>query len=443
MNLRHPKNNKLLSSYERARLVAFITCLSAFLYHTGVFFVFMVFKIFPMMILNVFSIVLFLGILLLIPKQKSYVFLYFIASVEVVIFQFMMGFFLGSEIGYHFFILLMGLLPFLVFEYRFKIATLFTVATSFTFIAFDNIHMSAKYLLPSVAVRTFKVVNVSVSVAIIILMVLIYTHIVYKIELQLKHQNHNLENEIRLAAFIQQNFYKQENIEFLNWDIAYYNRPLAGVSGDLYDFYKNGDKLDGVGIFDVSGHGISSGLVTMLVKNIIHQEFYKEEELELWEVVNKINDRVISEKGKIQNYLTGILVRINNFRLELVNAGHPYPVVYRHSTGSCQYLEKAEDFSGGAIGISGFPAYFYSQFLDLENGDEIVLYTDGISDTLNSRNERFGSSEFLKVIKENVHLSAAEQIKAIRGKLKEFRKDSELTDDMTIIILKRKDLLDI
>ena len=57
-----------------------------------------------------------------------------------------------------------------------------------------------------------------------------------------------------------------------NYEIAYYNKAMAGVSGDFYDFYYNNTSLEGFGIFDVSGHGLASGLVTMLAKNIIEEE---------------------------------------------------------------------------------------------------------------------------------------------------------------------------
>ena len=64
-----------------------------------------------------------------------------------------------------------------------------------------------------------------------------------------------------MAAVIQQSFFRQDVKNIKKYEVAYFSRPMVGVSGDLYDFYKTGDKLDGLGVFDVSGHGISSGLV--------------------------------------------------------------------------------------------------------------------------------------------------------------------------------------
>ena len=84
-------------------------------------------------------------------------------------------------------------------------------------------------------------------------------------------------------------------------DIAF--KPMSGVSGDLYITFISENKLEGIGIFDISGHGIASGLVTMLVKNIIENEFQKGINLPLNEVMDTINERIIIEKGNIDEVI--------------------------------------------------------------------------------------------------------------------------------------------
>ena len=95
---------------------------------------------------------------------------------------------------------------------------------------------------------------------------------------------------------------------------------MMGVAGDLFDFYTDSNSLDGLGIYDISGHGISSGLLTMLVKNIIHNEFYKKENKTLDEILYKSNNRIIEEKGNVENYVTGILMKIKNNDVNFVVA---------------------------------------------------------------------------------------------------------------------------
>ena len=445
---------RIFSSYARSEIIAFLSTAAAFIYHILVFIAFGVLKIYPMFFFNFFSISLFAVLLYLIPRKKAYEFMYLVAAVEVIIHQILAEYCLGSYTCFRSFIFLMGALPYLVFQENFRTSAFFTIFTTVIFFVLSFLNMKSRFILHPNILLTFRLTNIFLSFSMVIMVIMIYSFIAQSLEKQLEIHGENLEKEIRLAAFIQQNFYRHDAVKFDGWDIAYYNRPLAGVSGDLYDFYTTKDGTEGAGLFDVSGHGISSGLVTMLVKNIIQQEFENQKDLDLWEIVNIINDRVIAEKGKIQNYLTGILIRFikedsdseisytttmpqNTANLELVNAGHPYPLIYRRHLRNCEYLERASDTNGGSIGIAGFPAYYYSQFVTLNQGDEIILYTDGISDAENPYGERFGQSELIKVINDCANLPAREQIKHINHRIHDFCSGEEIKDDMTMIIIRK------
>lgn len=385
---------------------------------------------------NFISISVFLIILLLVPRLKSYIVLYGLASLEVITHQVLADYFLGSYCSFHSFILLLGLMPFLVFENKKKYALPVTIICSLIYIYFASRTIEPQMEIAENILFSVRRMNISIMVFMIVFVILIYTSVVYRIEKYLKTHSESLENEIKMAAIIQQNFFRQEIDDIKKYEVAYFSRPMVGVSGDLYDFYKTGEKLDGLGVFDVSGHGISSGLVTMLVKNIIHQEFYNEKDAELWEIVNRINDRVIEEKGDIQNYLTGVLVRLYEDKFELVDAGHPAPILYRKKTGECNFLKLGEK-SVGAIGIAGFPVYYESMFYDFEDGDELILFSDGVIDIKNENEEYFGKERLLESVKINLDKSAAEQVSFIANSIYSFCGNREQNDDLTIIVLKK------
>lgn len=385
---------------------------------------------------NFFSITVFSVILILVPRLKSYVLAYNIALLEVIIHQVLADYFMGSYSSFHSFILLMGLLPFIIFENKKRYALPITVITALLYIYFSCRNIEPHANVAPAILFGVRCMNISITVFIIIFVVLIYTRVVYRIEYYLKNHSESLENEIKMAAVIQQSFFRQQVDDIKKYEVGYFSRPMVGVSGDLYDFYKTGEKLDGLGIFDVSGHGISSGLVTMLVKNIIHQEFYNQKDAELWEIVNQINDRVIEEKGEIQNYLTGVLVRLYEDKFELVDAGHPAPILYKKSTGECNYIELG-DKSVGVIGIAGFPVFYESIFCDFEDGDELILFSDGVIDIKNENDEYFGKERLLKAAKVMVGMSAAEQVSYIANDIYSFCANCEQNDDLTIIVLKK------
>ena len=426
----------LTSSYQRARLVSMFVTASSLIYHILICNFFYVLNIKPMFYYNFVSIIFFAVSLYFIPRLKSYVLLYHLALVEIFIHQIMADYFLGSYTSFHSFILLMGLLPFLVFENKKRYALPITGISSILYIYFSCREIEPHAVVKQSTLFGIRCMNITITVFIIVFVILIYTRVVYWIEYYLKNHSESLENEIKMAAVIQQSFFRQEVDDIKKYEVAYFSRPMVGVSGDLYDFYKTGEKLDGLGIFDVSGHGISSGLVTMLVKNIIHQEFYNQQDSELWEILNKINDRVIEEKGEIQNYLTGILVRLYENQFELVDAGHPAPILYKKKTGQCEYIDLGKK-SVGVIGIAGFPVFYESNFYDFEDGDELILFSDGVIDIKNENEEYFGKERLLEAAKINIDKPAAEQVSFIANSIYSFCANREQNDDLTIIVLKK------
>lgn len=251
-----------------------------------------------------------------------------------------------------------------------------------------------------------------------------------------KEKNRAIQ-EIDLAGFVQKSFYKIDTSGLKDYEVQITSKPMAGVSGDLYIVFISKDKLDGIGIFDISGHGIASGLVTMLVKNIIEQEFRNGMDIPLNEVMSKINERIIIEKGNIENYLTGMLIRFNKDDIELVNAGHPKAILYDSENGKISTVEEAGVNQYGAIGISDFPINFEAIHFNMNKGDELVLYTDGITECTNSENKYFGSDGILAVFKNNISLDVKNQVKALPYALKKFSGSEKFNDDITYIILKK------
>lgn len=429
---------KFTSATERSKLIAFTTLLFALLYHILIQATFYKLNVNVMFFYNFFSISCFLGLLIAIKKVNSMIVPYIIACMEVIAHQILSDIYLGTYSGFHYFILLIGLLPFLVFGSSFKLSLFFSLITSTVFVILENIDIEPLYIVSNIVIKEIRFFNIFFSVAMILVINLIYTFIVYVVEKNLEQKNKNLDNEIKMASVIQQSFFKQDIANLKGVDIACYSRAMAGVSGDIYDVYKNGDEIEGVAIFDVSGHGISSGLVTMLVKNIIEQEFSNNKDLELWEILNNINDRVIEEKGDIENYLTGILVRYLGNKLEIAIAGHPNPIFYQKSSGRCVYFNPIKE-SVGAIGISDLPVFYTSDYIDFEVGDEIILYSDGVCDVVNEQNISFGSDRLLKTVKCVIDENADEQIENISKQIRMFRGKKHQNDDITVIVLKKTD----
>ena len=266
-------------------------------------------------------------------------------------------------------------------------------------------------------------------------------HRILLTEKELSVQKDLLATEIQQAALIQKTFFNQDFSHFSDWEIACRCVPMAGVTGDLYDFYPSktpgADSLSGAGIFDISGHGISSGIITLLAKNIIMHEFYEGSSVPLKTVVQKINDRFIAEKGGIDNYITGILLRCNGGKIEFVNSGHQRPLLYRTKGNVLDFIDNTPD-AFGAIGISNFPSTFDSINFEMNSGDEIILYTDGIVDCENDEKEAFGYDRLKEVFKKSAGFTAEEQLEILYHTLADFSGSTPAEDDKTLVILRKK-----
>lgn len=264
---------------------------------------------------------------------------------------------------------------------------------------------------------------------------------------ELSEANYVLSKGLESVAQVQKNVLPPKEKMFKGWDFSAFYRPLDNnVSGDLYDFYYTEEKLDGIGIFDVSGHGITAGLMTILSKGIISQHFISglEQNISLTKVLEEINETYIKEKVNVDNYITGLLFKFSDFdsddicHVQLVNAGHPYPILYdskNQKISEKKYENQNEQY--GIIGIEGLDVSFPTVNFDVSINDVIVCFTDGITEATNLNNEDFTKDRIIEIVKNNAELSSCEIGQKIMAKLESFTEGTTIDDDITLIVLKR------
>ncbi len=276
------------------------------------------------------------------------------------------------------------------------------------------------------------------------------THRLSETNEKLEAEKRQIKADMDFAVHVQEAFFRQPDLKVDGWDIAMQTRAATGISGDMFDVYHIGNVLEGISLFDVSGHGIAAGLVTMLCKNIIAQNFryglYSGESHEdLGIVMENINRSVIMAKGDIENYLTGVLLRVENVpegeacHAELTNAGSPIPLLYKHSEKHCVEIKTPKPSAQyGMVGIRGLEVSFPPQQFEVAPEDAIVLYTDGITEAVNAEGEQFGKERLAKAIEAAGSLSASAKLSFIIKELQAFADDVPFDDDITLIILQRK-----
>lgn len=264
---------------------------------------------------------------------------------------------------------------------------------------------------------------------------------------ELSEANYVLSKGLESVAQVQKNVLPPKEKLFKGWDFSAIYCPLDNnVSGDFYDFYYTEEKLDGIGIFDVSGHGITAGLMTILSKGIITQHFVNglEQKIPLTQVLEEINETYIKEKVNVDNYITGLLFTFSTFdsndvcHIQMVNAGHPYPLFYdskNQTVTEIKYENQNEQY--GIIGIEGLDVSFPTVNFEASINDVLVCFTDGITEAMNVDNKDFSKDRIIEILEKNAKLSAHEIGQMIMSELEMFTKGTKIHDDITLIVLKR------
>lgn len=264
---------------------------------------------------------------------------------------------------------------------------------------------------------------------------------------ELSEANYVLSKGLESVAQVQKNVLPPKEKLFKGWDFSAIYCPLDNnVSGDFYDFYYTEEKLDGIGIFDVSGHGITAGLMTILSKGIITQHFVNglEQKVPLTKVLEEINETYIKEKVNVDNYITGLLFTFSTFdsndvcHIQMVNAGHPYPLFYdskNQTVTEIKYENQNEQY--GIIGIEGLDVSFPTVNFEASINDVLVCFTDGITEAMNVDNKDFSKDRIIEILEKNAKLSAHEIGQMIMSELEMFTKGTKIHDDITLIVLKR------
>ena len=254
-------------------------------------------------------------------------------------------------------------------------------------------------------------------------------------------QEHQLraERDMKMAELVQKSFYPSRAPQTPLWDCAFCFRPMSSVSGDVYDFYSSPDgTLDGVSLFDVSGHGVASGLIGILAKYLASNVFRSEKDKPLGTVMTDINSILIREKGSVENYVTGITLRFSGQKIEYVNAGHT-DVLIKTPAGTVSILGGQNgDFRGRFLGVSDLPCTCTSVCADAPSGSFLLLFTDCLTESRNLAGDELGGERLAEIFSRAPLAAAEEALDFILDIFGAFTEAVPLRDDLTVIVLRKK-----
>jgi len=256
---------------------------------------------------------------------------------------------------------------------------------------------------------------------------------------ELKNKQSLTEIEMDLASEIQNAIFPGKAPVVLDWEIAFITKPYGAVTGDFYDFYCPGDSLKGISLFDVSGHGVAPALITILAKPVLYSYFNQFVNSRLGKVVESANKDLIEELEAVNLYITGLLLRMNGHEVEYVNAGHPDLLLIESSSGEVHIIQDSSNtFKGHPIGISHSMEEYKSHKFNVEQGDSLIFYSDGLTEGRNPKGEQFGIPRLVNVLKSSKSIDASGVLNRIMADFKTFTGDAKPADDITVIVIKKR-----
>ena len=237
-----------------------------------------------------------------------------------------------------------------------------------------------------------------------------------------------LESELELSQVIQRALLPQQVPTIPRYDIAAFSRPAQIVTGDYFDFLQFEDGTYGFVIADVSGHGVSAGMLMGSLQTVFHT-LTPETDAPV-DVLNRIN-RLYIHNINFSTFVTIFYAKLSPMSrmLSYANAGHNPPLLYRGSSKEIAWLKP----TGPAVGLIDMP-HTRLESVSLMEGDTLLLYTDGIIEALNpDGDEQFGYDRLAEIVQQNDGLPANELVQKIRQALNDFTQRNFLADDITLI----------
>lgn len=244
-------------------------------------------------------------------------------------------------------------------------------------------------------------------------------------------ERERMEHELQLASEIQQRFLPTAPPIISGYELQGISFPCYEIGGDYYDFIAREDGRMVIALGDVSGKGTAAALLMSSLHAAVHAQASSNNSLV--ETISEVN-RYLAENTPTNRFVTLFYAELDSQTgaLAFLNAGHNPPII-AHSAGTVEHL------ASGGLPLGIMPDAFYREgHTQLQPGDVLVAYSDGVTEAVNPTGEEFGAQRLYEVIARNLDASAAGIRDRIEAALSKWAQGTPAADDITMVIVKRQ-----
>jgi serine phosphatase RsbU (regulator of sigma subunit) len=255
---------------------------------------------------------------------------------------------------------------------------------------------------------------------------------------RLKVENLRMSAELDVTRRLQQMILpKQQELESIEGlEIAGFMEPAEEVGGDYYDVLNHGGKVT-IGIGDVTGHGLESGVLMIMAQTAIRTLLVHKETdpVKLLQTVNETLFDNVERMNCGKSMSLSLLEYRGDNALRL--SGQHEEVILVRSSGEVERIDTID--LGFPIALEADIADFLATTeIQLNSGDVVVLYTDGITEAFDMNEDQYGIEPVIEVVALNREQSAAEIKQAVIDDVRRYMGEQKVFDDITLVVIKQK-----
>lgn len=252
-------------------------------------------------------------------------------------------------------------------------------------------------------------------------------------------ENVHLKSSLQLASDVQKNLLPKDTPQLDLYDIAGASYYCAETGGDYFDFIscvpeKSGSRTLHMAVGDVVGHGVSAALLMATARAYLRSSATTG--CSLSKITHDANELLVYDTFGTGQFVTLFLASLDTATgtFKWTRAGHDAAIMYRNSTESFEYIKGA---GATALGVVSNASYAENA-TSLEDGDLLLIATDGIWECMSPEGEMFGKQRIENIMYENKNLSSAKLIEKLYSEVLEYSQQPSLEDDFTCILIKKK-----